>query len=194
MKSSAALLIAVSLLAGISGCKTFRTERVREDCEAFRGIPTQVYKTHMVTVRWMLGPSTQQKDEINEGGTMTGTQLGEPSVQLVSSQDPESGKATVYTSKHFCRIPVTYAVDPIGTPFGTDEASLTLNGDGSLNLASQKRDHQVDELITAVGDAIPKLSPSTEAAFDDSNNPYGFFPKLPDGAVILEIVEIGELE
>eukprot|EP00456_Euglypha_rotunda_P027951 TRINITY_DN2225_c0_g2_i5.p1 TRINITY_DN2225_c0_g2~~TRINITY_DN2225_c0_g2_i5.p1 ORF type:complete len:129 (+),score=3.56 TRINITY_DN2225_c0_g2_i5:199-585(+) len=108
--------------------------------------------------------------------------------QITSSYEPMK----TYTTLHFCRLPVMYAVDAYGAPVGQDDSTISLNGDGTLESAKQKRDQRIPELITAIGDAVPKIAGGhTESG--SAANPYEFYPPLPPGAVILEINGLTEM-
>jgi len=147
-----------------------------------------VYKLHQVVVRWKEGPAVVQQP-VDEGGTVT-MKNNRPAVASVSYQ--QGVDTTIHQTKHFCRLPETYAIEPLGTPFGTDEASVELNADGSLKVIKQKRDHQIDELVTSVAEGAKTLSGLQEGSLSASN-PYSFYPPLPPNAQIIEFLEISPL-
>lgn len=166
----------------------------------------------------MMGPKVESKDPpkqggVNEGGTGGGTtepganptahQAKATQAKNVSLKEPKTAppvepkaetpeEPKVYTTTHFCRLPVMYAVDAYGAPVGQDDATIDLNPDGTLDQAKQKRDQRIPELVTAIGDAVPKLAGVKESG-GASNNPYDFYPPLPEGAVILSIVGLTEM-
>ena len=155
----------------------------------------------------MMGPKGESKQgEVDEGGSGGGGatepgasptthQTKSARVKNVSLQEPKAEKPAepkIYTTTHFCRLPVMYAVDHYGTPIGNDESKVTVNADGSFASAEQKRDHQLDELIEAIGTAAPKIAGIKESG-STSTNPYDFYPPLPPGAVILSITGLTEM-
>lgn len=192
-----AVLLLVAFL--VTGCKTFRTERVCNEREPFRGIPTLVYKTHVLTVQWKMGPKGYSEGASGAKGTevplnaapgdggsdpLAGGGATKTSVAFQDADTPNQEE--IFITQHFCRLPVMYAVDPIGTPVGKDNGTIELNADGSMKKATEERDHQVDELITAVGDAVNTLNGRTEGGLAPEN-PFDFYPPLPKGAIILSI-------
>lgn len=191
-------LLAVAMMISIgcrTGKRTFQSQKIDSADSCVAGVPTQVYTLHKVQVQWRVGGEI---NEIDEGRTTENELPGKYLVQPVSHQAANNAPPEeIHVTTHFCRLPIAYAVDAIGTPFGTDEAKIELNADGTLKMASEKRDHQIDELITSVTEAadtiLPKL-PGTRTEMGEEGNPYSFYPALPAQAEVIAILEITPLQ
>ena len=85
------------------------------------------------------------------------------------------GEEPIITN-HICRIPVTYSVDVDQARFGTTKATFDMQGDGSLLKAEADVDQQIDELITAVGNAAADVIPG--GARGDGSDIFSFTPPL----------------
>lgn len=199
------------MLTNLAGCcagkRTFQSSRLSSQAECTSGVPTLVYKLHKVTVQWVEGPEVAEvQGATPETGTTTGgegdTEEGSEGSARRNTGVIQAGlkqeliayetiaSPEMHTTVHFCRLPVAYAVEAIGTPFGSDEASIEFNEDGSLKKATQKRDHQIDELITSVTEGAKNLSGAVLESGLDSNNPYDFYPRLPSNASVVAIIDI----
>ena len=91
-------------------------------------------------------------------------------------------------SKHLAKLPVMYAVDHPQSWTGKTVSHFKFNDDGGLTQANGEVDHKLPELITAIGDAVPKVAGGANGLSD-----IALFPEPPDSkiAVDIQIIEMG---
>jgi hypothetical protein len=65
-----------------------------------------------------------------------------------------------FVSMHYCTLPVMYSVDVHPAPLGKTEATFKMAGDGQLIEAGAKLDHQIPELIKAIGEGAKTFVPT----------------------------------
>lgn len=61
LRSLGSIVAITGLLLPTGGClnRTFRSHRITDECKPFRGVPTLVNRTHLVTVEWEKGGPTK---------------------------------------------------------------------------------------------------------------------------------------
>ncbi len=192
-----AVIIGIVALVTIAGCRTgkrtFQARKLNTADDCVQGLPTQVLTLHKVRVQWQSGNGVQQLIDEGRVGAVTDASV-QPAAHLEPANQQLSSPAQMHVTTHFCRLPLVYGVDAIGTPIGTDHARLEFYENGMLKKAEEERDHQVDELITSVTEAAEKVIPFQGLERGEGNNPYEFFPPLPADAQIVEILEIVPLQ
>ena len=188
-----ALIASTALSSGCQqGKRTFHSYRVDTNAACLTGVPTQVMTLHQVRVQWRPGDSVQEF--IDEQGRVGSLHPGGQSkVQATTYHEPTNSTNGDRVTTHFCRLPIVYSVDAVGTPFGTDEFALEFYDNGALKKAESKRDHQIDELVSSVSEAAENLVPSLERG-TEASNPFEFYPPLPPHAQIIEILEISPIQ
>src|SRR5689334_14806860 len=85
MKRIFGFLMVCLSLSVCAGCKTYRTERIYDDCVKFRGVPVQVFKTHQIEVTWMMGPEGYAEKPASAGDGSGGGSGGGPKTQPTKS-------------------------------------------------------------------------------------------------------------